>query len=241
MAKATRDVPAKASATHEIASFLSSRIRAGELAPGARLPTEQALARQFEVSRPVVREAISRVKANGLVRSRQGSGLYVADLLDRRSFTVGDDLVGDISGILRLFELRLPMEMSAARLAAARRTAIDLDRLDAAHARMVEADNWSDEGVVADLAFHHAIAVATQNTYYADFMAFVGGVLHDGMRVARSKSRWVDVRSITIDEHARILRAIRNQDPEPAALAILTHIESARDRMSAGHAALLDL
>lgn len=229
----------KASATQEIAAFLASRIRTGELVPGARLPTEQALAKRFEVSRPVVREAISRVKADGLVRSRQGSGLYVADLLDRRSFTVDENLTSDISGVLRLFELRLPMEMSAARLAAARHSAADIERLGAAHDRMVDARDWSEAGVAADLAFHHALAIATQNAYYADFMAFMGGVLHDAIRVARSKSGWVDVRNITIEEHARILRAVRNRDPESAALAVLAHIENARERMSAGHAAKL--
>ena len=123
---------------------------------------------------------------------------------------------------------------SAARLAAARHAAADVERLDAAHAALIAADDWSDAGVAADLAFHHAVALATQNVYYADFMAFLGGILHDGMRIARSKSRRPDVKSVTLDEHARILRAIRNRDPESAALAMLSHIESARDRMSSG-------
>ena len=232
-----RSSPPKFSATHEIASYLASRIRDGDMLPGTRLPTEQALALQFEVSRPVVREAISRVKADGLVRSKQGSGLYVAGPLERRSFKVDDNLTHDMSSILRLFELRLPMEISAVRLAAARHLPSDLVRLESAHAQLVEADNWSEAGVVADLAFHHAIALATQNSYFADFMAFLGGVLHDAIRIARLKSRWVDVRAITIEEHARILKAIRNRDPESAALAVLAHIENARDRMSAGHAA----
>lgn len=226
----------KSSAPQEIAAFLSTRIRNGELPPGDRLPTEQALALQFAVSRPVVREAISRVKADGLVHSRQGSGLFVANPSDRRSFKVDDDLASDVTGTLRLFELRLPLEMSAARLAAARHTQVDLVRLEAAHQALVDADDWTDAGVSADLGFHHAIATATQNNYYADLMAYLGGILHDGMRIARSKSRWVDVRGHTIDEHARVLRAIRNKDPESAALAVLTHLESARERMSTGHA-----
>lgn len=232
-----RAASTKSSATHEIAAYLASRIRDGDLVPGTRLPTEQALAHQFEVSRPVVREAISRVKADGLVHSRQGSGLYVAGPLDRRAFKVDDNLTHDMAGILRLFELRLPMEMSAVRLAAARHSPGDLERLESAHAQMVEADDWSDAGVVADLAFHHAISLATQNSYYADFMAFLGGVLHNAMRIARSKSRWVDVRTITIEEHARILKAIQNRDPESAALAVHAHIENARDRMEGGHTA----
>lgn len=182
-----------------------------------------------------MREAISRAKADGLVRSIRGSGLYVASPLERRSFKVGE-IVDDVPTIARLFELRLPLEVSAVRLAAARYDGADIARLEQAHVHLTEADDWSDSGVVADLSFHHAIAVATQNSFYADFMAFLGAVLQNGMRIARSKSRWVDVRTITIDEHARILRAIRNRDPESAARAMHTHIEGARDRMSTGHA-----
>lgn len=236
MDKSTAPPASKASAPQEIADFLAAQIRSGDLPPGARLPTEHALAERFEVSRPVVREAISRVKADGLVHSRQGSGLYVASPLDRRSFKVEVSPGEDFAVALKLFELRLPIEMAAARLSAARRTDEDLALMEAAHRDMEERDGDVEGQVAADLRFHHAIATATRNSYYVELMAYLGGVLHEGMRFARSKSG-TRVRGLTIEEHARILRAIRERNPELAALAVLTHIENARERMMTGRTA----
>lgn len=214
----------------EIALYLSRNIRSGLFASGAKLPTEQALSRQFGVSRTVVREAISRIKADGLVHSRQGSGVFVANSAMRRSFKLGEDLV-DAAEVLALSELRQPLEMAAARLAAARRTDEDLARIAAAHQAMIHSVDWSEEGVVADLEFHHAIAIATGNTYYADFMAFLGGVLQATIRTARLKSGQPEIKLITLDEHARILQAIEDRDPESAALAMNAHLQGARQRM----------
>jgi GntR family transcriptional repressor for pyruvate dehydrogenase complex len=215
-----------------IAEELSLAIRSGSYGAGSRLPTEKMLCEQFGVSRTVVREAIARIKADGLVRSHQGSGLYVAETYDRRSFKVDDDFGNDIKRVLGFFELRDPIEMSAARFAAARRTDDDLARISAAHEAMIASGDWSDEGVSADLRFHHAIALATQNDFYADFMAFLGGVVRASIRIARAKSGQFKINAITIEEHAKVLHAIRDRDPEGAALAMHSHLLGARGRMN---------
>jgi GntR family transcriptional repressor for pyruvate dehydrogenase complex len=215
----------------EIAAYLARAIRDQSFRPGTRLPTEDALSRQFGVSRTVVREAISRAKADGLVRSRQGSGLFVAEPFERRSFTVEGSLADDSSRILSFFELRRPIEISAAQLAAARRTDADLASIAAAQQEMATAKDWSKDGVSYDLRFHHAIAIATQNGYYIDFMAFLGNVVADSIRIARAESKQPGVDQITIEEHARILRAIERRDAEAAGLAMHNHLAGASDRM----------
>ena len=215
----------------EIAEYLSSKIRSGVFPYGAKLPTEHSLSDQFGVSRTVVREAISRIKSDGLVTSRQGSGVYVAHSATRRSFKLGEQLA-EPGDVLALFELRQPLELASARLAAARRTEDDLERIRKAHAAMEDSSDWSEEGVLADLAFHHEIALATGNAYYADFMAFLCGALQDTIRAARSGSGRPEIKQITIGEHARILLAIEQRDPESAAIAMSTHLQGAKERMS---------
>lgn len=217
------------SAVDKVVAFLADDIRCRRLEPGARLPTEHALARQFDVSRPVVREAIARIKADGLAHSRRGSGLYVAGPLDRRSFKVGDGFAGDTGELLKLLELRLPLEIAMVRLAAARRSEQDLARMNAAQAALMRAEEASDTGIAADLTFHHAIAMASQNSYFADLAAYLGHVLHDAMHALYERGRHPGMRDATVAEHARILRAIEDRDPEAAALAVTMHLGNARE------------
>ena len=124
------------------------------------MPTEQSLSRQFGVSRTVVREAISRLKSDGLVESRQGSGVSVVPASLRKSFKLHEALLGRTQ-VIALLELRQPLEMASARLAAERHTAEDLQEIVDAQERMKLSLDWSDEGCQADLDFHHAIAKAT--------------------------------------------------------------------------------
>jgi GntR family transcriptional repressor for pyruvate dehydrogenase complex len=223
--KAAAGRPRKAD---DIAEKISESILAGKFEAGARLPTEKALCEQFGVSRTVIREAISRIKADGVVNSLQGSGLYVAHPFQRRSFKFDQNFESELSRVTGLFELREPVEMAAARLAAARHTREDLARISAAHAAMINAADWSEEGVTADLEFHHAIALATHNVHYANFMAFMASELRDTIRTARAQSGRPEIKRITVEQHARILRAIERRDPEGAALAMHSHLEHAR-------------
>jgi DNA-binding FadR family transcriptional regulator len=217
-------------AADELAIYLAENIGNGSFLPGAKLPTELSLSGQFGVSRTVVREAMARLKSDGLVASRQGSGVYVTQAATRRSFKLGETQSDD-EAVFSLLELRQPMEMSSARLAAARHSGDDLARIVAAHSAMEESVDWSEEGVTADMAFHHAIAIATKNAYYADFMAFIGGSLQETIRTARLESGRPEIKQVTLDEHARILHAISERDPESAAMAMLAHLQGARIRM----------
>lgn len=220
------------SIANEIVEFINGRIAQGAFRSGDRLPTELQLARQFQVSRPVVREAISQLKADGLVRSLRGSGLYVQNLSDKKSFKVDINHAFDPNVVLQLLELRQPVEVSAARLAAARRSEEDLANLHAAHDAMLASEDWSEEGVTADIMFHQSIAAACHNGFYVDFLAYLGGLLRESIRVARSASHDPKVKQVTINEHQRILAAIQFQDPERAAFAMMAHIDGARDRMT---------
>ena len=214
-----------------VAAWLEGAILDRSFEPGSKLPTEEMLSRRFGVSRAVVREAVARLKADGLAHSRQGSGLYVAEPFERRSFKLAEDLGQDRSRLLGFFELRAPIEIASARLAAARRRPEDLARMEAALGEMAAAGDWAAEGVNADLRFHHAVAVATHNPFYVDFLAFLGKVIGESMRLSRAEGGRDDFVAVTIREHRAVRAAIAARDAEAAARAMSAHLSAARERM----------
>ncbi|WP_316860852.1 FadR/GntR family transcriptional regulator [uncultured Cohaesibacter sp.] len=210
---------------------IANQIRSGILVAGDKLPTEKHLSNQYSVSRTVVREAISRLKSDGLVVSRQGSGVFVSTNEMRNSFKI-DNSDMSRSDVLALFELRQNIEVSGARLAAARHTSKDIKAIKQAQEAIILAKPWSEDEVRADLDFHYAIAFATQNSYYADFMAFLGSVLYENVKAARIESGDPLIKKVTVEEHERILQALLRRDPEAAGSAMMSHLQGAIARMA---------
>ena len=192
----------------EIAGALFRDIVGGAYQPGDRLPTEQALVVRYGVSRAVVREAISRLKSDRLVRSMRGSGLFVTPPAERKSFKIAPGTLTDRDEMLAIMELRETVEAAAAALAAERRTDAQLARIRAAHEAFLGADERSEEGVQADVAFHVSIAEATGNPQFVAFVSFIGGNLAKVIRLVLGAGRSPAVKQITADEHARVLEAI---------------------------------
>jgi GntR family transcriptional regulator, transcriptional repressor for pyruvate dehydrogenase complex len=211
----------------EVAGALARDLASGPLRPGDRLPTEQMLVARFRVSRAVVREALSRLKSDGLVVSRRGSGLYVAP--PARSFRLDAGALADVGAVL---ELRLAVEEAAAGLAALRRTPAGLAAIARAHEAMAATPDWDGAGVAADIGFHRAVAEATGNARFTGFITFLGDSLAEAIRAARAAAREPDgTRRVTIEEHARILAAIEAGDAAAARRAARAHLRGARRRM----------
>ncbi|MGJ2409024.1 FadR/GntR family transcriptional regulator, partial [Salmonella enterica subsp. enterica serovar Paratyphi A] len=117
--------------TDQVASALEAEIRAGRIQAAEKLPTEAVLAQQFQVSRTVVREAISRLKSLGLVDSRQGSGVYVlAPGIEPLQFDV--PLAASREAVMQIVEVRRAPEAEVAELAALRRSDEDMAAIRAA-------------------------------------------------------------------------------------------------------------
>jgi GntR family transcriptional repressor for pyruvate dehydrogenase complex len=211
----------------EVFRALEGRIRAGEFAPGARLPTEKELAGRFGVSRAVVREAVSRLKADGYVETRQGAGAYVGAQPGKLSFRLAPD--GAESGeAAQVFELRLLVEAGAAELAARRRTAQDLRGLRRELARMTQALASGLDGAEADDAFHRAIGAATHNAHLGRFMEFLGGQFSETRRPT-----WADpaLAKAAQKEHAKMLAALEAGDARAARTAAQAHLRNTARRL----------
>lgn len=215
------DRPARLS--DQVVAALRARIASGELAPGARLPTEQALGARFGVSRAVVREAIARLKADGYVETRQGAGAFVAARPGLASFRIGEEGRLDPADLAQIFELRTAVEVAAARLAAERRTRADLQAMRAALEAMARAIAEGADGAAADDAFHRAIATATHNAYMQRFVAFLGHHFSESRRPHAAQR-----------EHERMYAAIARADPGGAARAADEHLRGSAERLGVG-------
>ncbi|HWK95380.1 MAG TPA: FadR/GntR family transcriptional regulator [Pseudolabrys sp.] len=206
----------------------------GEFAVNARLPSETELATRFGASRPVVREALARLRDDGVIVSRQGSGSYVKRRPDVAVLNLSPG--GSIDDIQRCFEFRHGLEGTAAALAAERWEDADLAEIRASFAALEEAIKNAELGVEADERFHSAVARATHNPYYVSVQSSLQPHIRYGMNVNRNLSllRAAERVRLVQDEHRAILEAIVNRDPDKARDAMQLHIANARRRMFEG-------
>src|SRR5690625_5350390 len=106
----------------QISDIIAEEIRLGRLKPGDRLPTEQRFCEAYGVSRAVIREAISRLKRDGLLVSQQGRGVFVSAEGSSASFRLPDTNLDDPEELRQILELLIAVEVAATALAAERRS-----------------------------------------------------------------------------------------------------------------------
>ncbi|MBU0798684.1 MAG: FadR family transcriptional regulator [Alphaproteobacteria bacterium] len=204
----------------------------GSLAIGEKLPSEAQLCQLFAVSRPVVREALARLRADNVIASRRGSGTYVQS-------RPAADLVrlapsGVLAELLRCYEMRVALEGEAAYLAAQRREKEDLvaieQALDYMNSQLGSGDD--EQGAEADFNFHMAIAAATKNALYVKTLQGLHITVRDGIQLARRISMLQhEPLEVVRTEHNRIFRAIEKKQPGAARNAMRAHIDFSRLRM----------
>jgi DNA-binding FadR family transcriptional regulator len=231
MGDATAALRFRSVATHtlprQVARALVGSILLGELKPGEPLPAAGDLARQFEVSRPVVREALKIVATLGMVTSRQGHYSRVAEraawndlapelLATRLEVGAVDDILGDS------LELRRVIETEAAALAAERATLEDLavmrEELDALNLATANADAYTAH----DIAFHDAVLQATHNRLFRQLIDQMREVLV----LTRAVSVTADPDRLPASQHGHeaIFEAIEARAPERARQAMADHL-----------------
>lgn len=215
-----------------ISAQLLERIAAGQFKPGQRLPTEHALAAEFGVSRNVVREAIAHLRSEGVVESRHGVGAFVTTTGMRSSFRINANALSDRRSLRSLFELRALIEIESAGLAAARATAEDMARIEAALRRMQSSEMWGDDGIEADLDFHVAVAGATANEHIQTLVRYIAGHMRNSIAETRAKSPSVaETIEETVAEHEAIFQALTDRDAEAARAAMRHHVTKGAVRL----------
>jgi GntR family transcriptional regulator, transcriptional repressor for pyruvate dehydrogenase complex len=213
-----------------IASRIMQLIAEGGMKPGDRLPTERELGRELGVTRHTVSQAVKVLAVSGVLRSRQGSGIYVTRTSPPTASGIIDVTVrGDPQQVQQLCEFRMTLEMQTARLAAERITPRLLRRIEDAalatkeSAERQEANQFSE----ADTTFHLGIAEATGNEYLASAVAAVIPVHFWAGDTAMGAEGGKPGSPITAAaQHLEIFQRIRDGDPEAAARAMQQHIET---------------
>lgn len=212
---------------------LGERIRDGRLAPGDKLPTEAEVMAEFGVSRTVVREAISKLQAGGLVETRHGIGTFVVGIGDGSAFRIEPQQLGTLRDVIAVLELRIGIESEAAGLAAMRRSEANLAAMRTAVEAFAAAVEEGRDAVAADFQFHSEIARATQNEHFAGLMATLGAQIIPRARLepagAIDPQRQAYLRRVNA-EHESICDAIAAQDAEAARAAMRTHLANSRER-----------
>lgn len=218
----------------EIVNQLGEEIRAGRLPVGDKLPTEAEIMARFEVSRTVVREALSRLQASGLVQTRHGIGTFVSKPDLSGNFKISAQDFATVADVIAVLELRISLETEAAGLAAQRRTNAHLDAMQAALGAFQSSIEQDSDAVPPDFQFHMEVARATGNQHFADLMTYLGAMIIPRTRVNTPQhapeGRLAYLQRVN-SEHESIFSAIRNQDADAARAAMRTHLSNSRERL----------
>ncbi len=221
----------------EIVDSLAASIREGHLKPGEKLPTEADIMARFDVSRTVVREALSKLQASSLVETRHGIGTFVLAAIDAGNFKIPFDSFTTVDDVIAVLELRISLETEAAGLAASRRTPDNLQAMAIALQAFEDAINLDSDGVPPDFQFHMEVARSTGNRHFADLMTYLGTMIIPRTRVNTAlhapEGRLQYLQRVN-GEHESIYNAIKNQDAEAARAAMRTHLSNSRERLRKG-------
>ncbi|WP_439562846.1 FadR/GntR family transcriptional regulator [Roseinatronobacter sp.] len=211
---------------------LRNQIQNGDYTPGARLPSEAQLTREFDVSRTVIREAVAALRADGLVEARQGAGVFVRPPVEAHDLPFQNLDFALISSMIELLELRTAVETEAAALAAQRRSPVQEESLIAALGAVQRAADAGSPTMEADFALHLAIAAATNNPRFTDFLTMIGPRVIPRRALADSNDEKVsrDYISGIQREHDAIVTAILDRDEEAARDAMRQHLKGSQKR-----------
>lgn len=208
------------------------QIVSGLLRQGEKLPSENQFCQAFEVSRPVVREALRKLREDGLVEARRGVGYFLRRRPPRGliEYATADS----VPGLLRAMEARITVESQTARLAAQRAGPRDMARIEDAMLRLEVAMRRREVASDADLDFHLAIATASGNEIFVTMLNAIHDQMERAITVAQSiTSTGSRARADRVlQEHRQIYEAILARDIDAAGLMMSHHLLQARQRVT---------
>lgn len=224
----------KVEKTKDLYEDMRNWVLRGQYLRGSRLPTEAELASRYELSRSATRQVIAQLKADGLVASRQGSGLFVV----ARPTTALDapNFVNNLSDLIALFDFRLLIETESAALAALKRSDNDIERIEEKSRILRKINQNGGQGTQEDFDFHVQIAKTSGNKFLlSSVLALQTGVIFsvklghktsDLPRILQSKQ--------VAEEHNDIMEAIRQAEETKARAAMQRHIDASLSRILHG-------
>jgi len=187
----------------------------------------------YGVSRTVVREALSKLQAAGLVETHHGIGTFVLQPKTAGMFRLDASELAASVDVLAVLELRISLETESAGLAATRRTEEQLAAMREALDDFERNVAVAGDTVAPDFRFHLEIAQATGNPYFADIMSHLGTTIIPRTRInaIRNQDRRGEYLTRVNREHEEIYAAIARRDPDSARAAMRIHLTNSRERL----------
>ena len=232
-ARLLRPVDTPKSLSSEVVDRLAEQIMSGQLPVGAKLPSEQEMMRGMGVSRTVVREAVAALRARGLVITRQGAGAFVDRDAGRQPYAIDPEGLGSLDSVLDILELRMAVESEAAAIASERATQAQIKAIGEAQRVFSRAITSGERAIKEDFAFHQAIAAATQNSRFVEFLEFLGRLIipRQSIRSFEGTSEGPRQYLSRIEkEHEAIFQAIGARSPKKARVTMRGHLVKSRER-----------
>jgi GntR family transcriptional regulator, transcriptional repressor for pyruvate dehydrogenase complex len=228
-----RPVGAPKSLSSEVVDRLAEQIMSGKLPVGAKLPSEAEMMKGMGVSRTVVREAVAALRARGLVITRQGAGAFVDRDVGRQPYAIDPEGLGSLESVLDILELRMAVESEAAAIASERATTAQIKAIGEAQRVFRRAITSGDRAIKEDFAFHQAIAAATQNSRFVEFLDFLGRLIIPRQSIRSFEGNAESPRQYLArieKEHDVIFQAIGAHSPKRARDAMRGHLLKSRER-----------
>lgn len=221
------------SLTIDLADTLRAQVIKGEWKVGEKLPASKDIEKAAGVSRTVVREAVAVLKAEGLVESRQGVGVFVSERKRNKRFTIDDTEFSSFEDAIQILELRMAVEIEMAGMAAKNHSKEQMgainDALDNITRKMSEGQHSRKE----DFEFHLHIAKASGNNYFTRFIEFIGSGVIPARELILNHSRDDAQQSFLSSigvEHKEIAKAIQMRDVTGAKAAMALHLGNSKAR-----------
>jgi len=214
--------------SEEIARKIIDLVNSGSLRPGDKLPSERNLMSQLNVSRSPIREALRSLSLIGLLETRPGDGTYVSEhLTPGLADQVDWSILEDKQDVVEWLEVREPLEIQAASLAAERATPEDIEHLEAILAAHYNSADNPQRLAETEIEFHKTIVEIARNETLYELMA----VFYDFYRkyVRQERFRFA-VRNPRQQGHQAIVEAIKKGDVEAARQAMVHHLTTSKQR-----------
>jgi len=206
-----------------VAKQVLNMLSSGVLKPGDKLPAERDIARQLNVGRTTVREALKLLTLSGLLEAKRGNGTYVRQEFE--SFLMKQlewPIILNAYQVDKILEVRQPLEVQAAVLAAERATEEELQRISSFHKLGAIKGRDIELETELDLEFHNAIAAASHNELLSQLMNSMHSILVQYIKLSNAMT---ENQATTLKEHQRIYEAIKNRDTVAAEQAMVDHLK----------------
>lgn len=217
----------------EVADSLIEMIKTGHLQPGDKLESVEQLARNFDVGRSAIREALSGLRTMGLVEMRQGEGTYVRKFHPSKfTLPVTTAFLMKLEDVKELYEVRQILEVGTVGLAAINYYEEDLLLIEEALMKMKHTGGNKKEAESADFSFHLAIAKASHNQMLISLMGSLSEIMSETIRETRRVLLYSEgMEDGLLTAHEAIFEAIKLRDTRKAEKAMLDHLISVQNQL----------